>query len=137
MKSCSYVIFCDWHLSPSIMFSGFILLLLVSVLYFFLLLNNNSFIVNIRIDLAVFDSAILAFCFLSLYFIYPSVPPLLLSFAFMAILHCNIWIPLMICYTYYWVIFLVITQKFNIYLIKHKTLNSFQRDSILSRVYEN
>ena len=71
------------------MFSGSILLLLLLVLSFFLLLNNNSFTFNIRIDLVVFGSAILAFCFLSLYFIYPSVSPLLLSFVFMAILYYN------------------------------------------------
>ena len=71
------------------MLSGSILLLLLLVLSFFLLLNNNSFTFNIRIDLVVFGSAILAFCFLSLYFIYPSVSPLLLSFVFVAILYCN------------------------------------------------
>ena len=179
MKSCDYVIFCDWHLSPSIMFSGSILLLLVSVLYLFycwIIIHSHLILELIWLYLALpfwhfvfflyilFTLLFLLYCFLlSLWLSYTVMekemathsstlawkipwmeePGGLQSMGSQRVghdwgtsltLYCNIWIPLMICYAYYCVIFLVITPKFNIYLITHKTLNSFQRDSTLSPV---
>lgn len=109
---------CDWHLSPSIMFSSFILLLLVSVLYFFLLLNNNSFTAYIRNWFGCIWLCHLAFCFLSFY-----LPFLFLLYCFLLYL----WLSYTVTFEYLWwfvihitVIFLVITQSL-IYILSNTT----------------